>query len=90
MGSTYEHFATHAGDLLLATKDPEAFTEILQREPFHFKFKGPSEIDSQLGADFGLKSKRGFTGHKLNHFIPLPISQTQLDHLKATRGMSKN
>ena len=48
----YKYVTTFIDDML-AMKDPEAFIEILQGDPYNFKFKGTSEVDFHLGTDFG-------------------------------------
>ena len=49
----YKYVATYVDDLLLAMKDPDAFIKTLQGDPYNFKFKGTSEVDFHLGADYG-------------------------------------
>ena len=40
-------------NLLLAMKDPASLISELQADPYNFKFKGTSEVDFHLCADFG-------------------------------------
>ena len=49
----YKYVATYVDDLLLAMKDPQSLIDDLQGDPYNFKFKGTSEVDFHLGADFG-------------------------------------
>ena len=49
----YEYVATYVDDLLLAMDDPKSFIDLLTSPKYNLKFKGTSEVEFHLGADFG-------------------------------------
>jgi hypothetical protein len=49
----YEYVCCYVNDLLVAMKDPEAFFQTLQSEPYNYKLKGVGVPEYHLGGNFG-------------------------------------
>ena len=50
-GDHWEYIAVYVDDLLIASKDPQAIIDMLEKD-YNFKLKGTGPISFHLGCDF--------------------------------------
>jgi len=55
-GSYYEYIAVYCDDLTIASRDPKAITDILQKK-YLFKLKGTGPLKFLLGCDYFREGK---------------------------------